>query len=75
MSGGAGRDRTDDLYNAIVALSQLSYGPHRVMPPEVVPPAAGDKAPALRQGTGVACAREIQKMRAREIPTGKLESP
>ena len=25
--GGAGRDRTDDLYNAIVALSQLSYGP------------------------------------------------
>ncbi len=31
-SGGAGRDRTDDLYNAIVALSQLSYGPEgRVM--------------------------------------------
>ena len=27
MYGGAGRDRTDDLYNAIVALSQLSYGP------------------------------------------------
>ena len=26
-SGGANRDRTDDLYNAIVALSQLSYGP------------------------------------------------
>ncbi len=26
-AGGAGRDRTDDLYNAIVALSQLSYGP------------------------------------------------
>ena len=25
--GGANRDRTDDLYNAIVALSQLSYGP------------------------------------------------
>src|SRR5262245_42305417 len=25
--GGASRDRTDDLYNAIVALSQLSYGP------------------------------------------------
>src|SRR3546814_6826601 len=25
--GGAGRNRTDDLYNAIVALSQLSYGP------------------------------------------------
>ena len=27
MFGGANRDRTDDLYNAIVALSQLSYGP------------------------------------------------
>ena len=27
FDGGAGRDRTDDLYNAIVALSQLSYGP------------------------------------------------
>jgi hypothetical protein len=27
--GGASRDRTDDLYNAIVALSQLSYGPGR----------------------------------------------
>ena len=28
-SGGARRDRTADLYNAIVALSQLSYGPGR----------------------------------------------
>ena len=26
-SGGADRDRTDDLLNAIQALSQLSYGP------------------------------------------------
>jgi hypothetical protein len=26
--GGASRDRTGDLYNAIVALSQLSYGPN-----------------------------------------------
>ena len=26
-TGGAGRDRTDDLVNAIHALSQLSYGP------------------------------------------------
>src|SRR5689334_15375866 len=26
-SGGANRDRTDDLYNAIVALSQLSCSP------------------------------------------------
>ena len=27
FNGGAKRDRTADLYNAIVALSQLSYGP------------------------------------------------
>ena len=27
VNGGARRDRTADLYNAIVALSQLSYGP------------------------------------------------
>jgi hypothetical protein len=27
VSGGARRDRTADLYNAIVALSQLSYSP------------------------------------------------
>lgn len=27
--GGAEGDRTPDLYNAIVALSQLSYGPNK----------------------------------------------
>jgi hypothetical protein len=27
VSGGADRDRTDDLLNAIQALSQLSYSP------------------------------------------------
>ena len=27
QKSGAGRDRTDDLLNAIQALSQLSYGP------------------------------------------------
>ena len=27
MAGGAGRDRTDDLKLAKLALSQLSYGP------------------------------------------------
>ena len=31
--GGARRDRTADLYNAIVALSQLSYGP-RIWKPQ-----------------------------------------
>ena len=33
FDGGAGRDRTDDLYNAIVALSQLSYGPNFICTP------------------------------------------
>jgi hypothetical protein len=27
VDGGARRNRTDDLFNAIEALSQLSYGP------------------------------------------------
>jgi hypothetical protein len=29
--GGAGRDRTDDLKLAKLALSQLSYGPDRAL--------------------------------------------
>ena len=29
LSGGASRDRTDDLFHAMEALSQLSYGPTR----------------------------------------------
>ena len=28
--GGANRDRTDDLLNAIQTLSQLSYGPQKL---------------------------------------------
>ena len=31
--GGAKEDRTPDLYNAIVALSQLSYGPETFSTP------------------------------------------
>ncbi len=38
-SGGARRDRTADLYNAIVALSHLSYGPGkaRILEPGSLP--------------------------------------
>ena len=32
QNGGARRDRTADLYNAIVALSQLSYDPNITQP-------------------------------------------
>ena len=35
LVGGAKRDRTVDLYNAIVALSQLSYGPEILLAGEV----------------------------------------
>ena len=38
MIGGADRDRTDDLYVANVALSQLSYSPA-----DVVSPGGGSK--------------------------------
>ena len=33
MNGGADRDRTDDLYVANVALSQLSYSPINIVSP------------------------------------------
>src|SRR5215469_6763006 len=39
--GGANRDRTGDLYNAIVALSQLSYGPGAGRPAKLGTP--GDR--------------------------------
>ena len=35
--GGADRDRTDDLHNAIVALFQLSYGPVKFFSSERLP--------------------------------------
>ncbi len=31
LNGGADRDRTDDLLNAIQALSQLSYSPEKLL--------------------------------------------
>ncbi len=36
------RDRTADLYNAIVALSQLSYGPKSAKALEIVPTVYGN---------------------------------
>ena len=43
--GGADRDRTDDLLNAIQALSQLSYGPTNANKAEGMRK-AGDEAPS-----------------------------
>ena len=45
LVGGARRDRTDDLYNAIVALSQLSYGPITRCNGETLHRAAGYTTP------------------------------
>jgi hypothetical protein len=39
--GGARRNRTDDLFNAIEALSQLSYGPDLSRPRCAKPVGAG----------------------------------
>jgi hypothetical protein len=36
LNGGADRDRTDDLLNAIQALSQLSYSPKVFRPSELL---------------------------------------
>ena len=47
--GGAGRNRTDDLYNAIVALSQLSYGPDLVWDGPALIDRSGPSGTDLRQ--------------------------
>ena len=42
LGGGASRDRTDDLFHAMEALSQLSYSPVRktLFPKGILPPLA-----------------------------------
>src|SRR3546814_5274250 len=52
--GGASRDRTGDLYNAIVALSQLSYGPTRWKAGKSIRP---PRPASSRTGTGIAGGR------------------
>ena len=49
--GGARRDRAADLYNAIVALSQLSYDPERDAASRKLTPEGrgGEKLGAARQ--------------------------
>ena len=58
VNGGARRNRTDDLFNAIEALSQLSYGPEFS---SCSCASHGDEtAPFLRGGciSAIACARQ-----------------
>ena len=65
--GGAEGNRTPDLYNAIVALSQLSYGPIRAIVPGLLPafadipvPLGGDRVTAWR----VELVTPLQRVRA-----------
>src|SRR5690606_20359117 len=50
-AGGAGRDRTDDLKLAKLALSQLSYGPLPVHEWPAEPKLAGHKQSAFAKAT------------------------
>ena len=49
--GGANRNRTDDLLNAIQALSQLSYGPTpgEPAPPDLLPTTASAQRQVVPQ--------------------------
>ena len=72
FDGGADQDRTDDLYNAIVALSQLSYGPGVSQRPRYGMPASR-KRPA-----GGMCGRELKGARAskqEKISSGRKKLP
>ena len=60
-SGGARRDRTDDLLLAKQALSQLSYGPGIRVP----------RAGRLRTGTGVRPGPDRMLLRRRDESTGR----
>jgi hypothetical protein len=61
-SGGARRDRTDDLLLAKQALSQLSYGPNRKGPPSL----------KLRRATFTV--RRLVGLGRFELPTSRLSS-
>ena len=65
MSGGAGRDRTDDLMLAKHALSRLSYGPCFVRP----------HAPAGLAQLCAAAVRPCEASRLRPPPRPSLELP
>ena len=56
--GGARRNRTADLLNAIQALSQLSYGPLS-RPPDWVPARSAETSPGFPRDQA-SCARQMQ---------------
>jgi hypothetical protein len=75
--GGASRDRTDDLFHAMEALSQLSYGPTRgagnYAPPRVLSSLTGagcEQKPPWTQDPRCACASAASsRARVRSRPS------
>lgn len=65
--GGANRDRTGDLYNAIVALSQLSYGPNLAHPRPAVDRLCPDET--------LPCSPQNMNRRARRQWENRRNSP
>ena len=63
--GGADRDRTDDLLNAIQALSQLSYSPNLVATP---------LTPRSRQNSCAAQCTLVVRLKKPEIQKPRLGS-
>lgn len=67
-SGGARRDRTDDLKLAKLALSQLSYGPDRVRC------RAAQRAAFVSPATEGPTQRDVVGLGRFELPTSRLSS-
>jgi hypothetical protein len=72
--GGASRDRTDDLFHAMEALSQLSYGPIRSRgklrtPPGIVKP---DRTALRTKSAGASSRRLRTRQRRVEARQGAL---
>src|SRR5437660_3780140 len=81
--GGANRDRTGDLYNAIVALSQLSYGPIKQCPRwrraarKLGTPGGGSKgkiAPSAAQGSSSSTFSMTSAMSSSSSPSSEASS-
>src|SRR5438067_10504222 len=82
--GGANRDRTGDLYNAIVALSQLSYGPMKQRPrwrragEKLATPGCGSKGkiapPSAAQGSSSSTFSMTSAMSSSSSPSSEASS-
>jgi hypothetical protein len=71
--GGAKRDRTADLYNAIVALSQLSYGPETWVRSALFCFAERDRRAAARWAENIGAA--LSSVQRKNGPRRRWENP